>query len=52
MFQFDPALLPFCTDRQRELLETWDRLGSIAEAARALGCHNAYAARGGIAARL
>ena len=40
MFQFDPALLPFCTDRQRELLETWDRLGSLAEAARALGCHN------------
>lgn len=38
MFKFDPALLPFCTDRQRELLETWDRLGSLAEAARTLGC--------------
>lgn len=46
MFKLDPQLLPYCTDRQRELLEAWEKFGSQRVAGKELGCdpknfHNA-----------
>jgi len=35
--KFDPKLLEYATDRQREYLEAWERLGSHRKAAEALG---------------
>lgn len=38
----DPGLFAFCTDRQREVLETIEREEGHRKAARVLGCHFSY----------
>ena len=38
MFTFDPELIPYCTPRQRQLLEQWERSAGKRSAAAVIGC--------------
>ena len=38
MFTFDPELIPYCTPRQRQLLEEWERSAGKRSAAAVIGC--------------